>query len=289
MSGTVKTWSEWLNNSRFSYSSEDEKQEMMSLLFEVRNKVLDRANLKPTDSLIDIGTGAGLLAFGAYERLKNSGRVTASDAFIDCVKECKKEAEACGIDKEITFIQADATDTKLTDDSFDVVITRSVLVHIIDKPKAINEFFRILKKGGRFSSYEAIMSKNTKFYEFINPDSFPDYEKFKKIEDKIMSDKNDPLMNFDEDSLKRNLEEAGFKNINIIPAEPFSEMAFSKEVIDILLEATLSVGQPSMKEKYLRHLSEKELNGFIEALKSALGEKIVTYNLPKVYIYAEKS
>jgi len=288
MSESVKTWSEWLNNTRFSYSSEEENQQTILELLEIRDKILDRTNLKSGDVLLDIGTGTGLLAFGAYERLKGSGKVIASDAFIDCLDECCKIAHYYGIENEITFLQADATDIKIPDASVDIVVTRSVLVHIIDKPKVINEFFRILKSGGRISCYEPLMGKNTKFYEFINPDNFPNYEKLKEIEDKITSDKNDPIMNFNEDSLKKNLEKAGFKNIDIIQDEAFSKTEFSKEAIEALLDATLSVGQPTTREKYFQYISENELNEFIEALKSELGEKIVTFDIPKVYIYAEK-
>jgi len=288
MSEATKTWSEWLNNTRFSYSSEAEKQQTMSLLFEIRDKILDRANLKSDDILIDIGTGTGLIAFGAYERLKGTGKVIASDAFKDCLEECYKIAKSLGIENEINFLQADASDTGILDNSIDVIVTRSVLVHILDKPKTINEFFRILKPGGRISSYEAVMSENTKFCEFINPDNYSNYEKLKKIEDKIMSDENSPLMNFDEASLRKNLEEAGFKNINIISAEQFSTCQFSKEMIDFWLNTTLSVGQPSLRQKYLYYLSEDELNEFIETLKTEMDEKTMTLALPKVYIYAEK-
>ena len=288
MSEAVKTWSEWLNNTRFSYTQEDQANQMLLLLNEIKDKILERAHLKPNDVFLDVGTGMGLLSFGAYEKLKGTGKVIASDAFADCIEECRKIAEKLGIENEIEFLQTDATDIKLPDSSADVITVRSVLVHLLDKPKAINEFFRVLKPGGRISAYEAIMSRTTKFYEFINPCNFPGYEKLKETEDKIMSDENDPLMNFNENSLRKNLEDAGFKNIDIIPAEQFSACQLSKETVDFWLNAPLSVGQPTLREKYLRYFSENELNEIIAVLKTELDEKPVILNLPKVYIYAEK-
>jgi len=311
MSEVVKTWTEWLKNSRFSYMSEEQKQQTLLWLSQVRDKVLDRANLKQGDILIDIGTGNGLLSFGAYERLKElNGRVIASDAFIDCVEECYKIAKACGIDKEMDFIQTDATDTKLPDNSVDVVVMRSVMVHILDKSKAINEFFRILNQGGmssglperqspssdlslplrcgRISIFEPIISKNTKYYELMTPENYPNYQVLKEAEDKMTSDETDPLMNFDEDSLKKDFENAGFKNIDIDIVVQSSTYPVSKEMLDPWFNTPPSPGRPTVKEKYLQYLSENEVNEFIERLKQDLDGRIITINSPTAYIYAEK-
>ena len=309
MSEVVKTWTEWLKNSRFSYMSEDQKQQTLLWLSQVRDKVLDRANLKQGDILIDIGTGNGLLAFGAYERLKDTGmssalqtgkagssglhsrsagKVIASDAFKDCVEECYKIAKTCGIENEMDFIQTDASDTKLPENSVDVVVMRSVMVHILDKSKAINEFFRILNQGGRISIFEPIIRKNTKYYELMTPENYPNYQALKEAEDKMVSDENDPLMNFDEDSLKKDFEEAGFKNIDIEIAMQSSTYQVSQEMIDPWLNTPPSPGRPTVKEKYLQFLSENEVNEFIEKLKLDLDGTTITINSPTAYICAEK-
>lgn len=288
MSEVVKTWTEWLKNSRFSYMSEEQKQQTMQFLYQVRDKVLDRAKLKPHDILIDIGTGSGLLAFGAYERLKGTGKAIASDAFMDCVEECYKIARECGIENEMGFLQADASNTELPDVSVDVVVMRSVLVHIVDKPKAIKEFFRILNSGGRISIFEPVISKNTKYFELMVPEKYSNYEALKQSEIKMTSDKNDPLMNFDEDSLKKNFEEAGFKNIDIEIAVQSSTYQVSKEMIEPWFNTPPSPGNPTVKEKYLRDFSEEEVNQFIETLKLDLDGKTITINSPTVYISAEK-
>lgn len=293
MSDVVKTWTEWLKNSRFSYLTEEQKQQTLLWLCKVRDKVLDRAKLKPEDIIIDIGTGNGLLSFGAYERLKemnsSDGKVIASDAFIDCVEECFKIAKACGIEKEMGFIQADAVDTTLPANSVNVVVMRSVLVHILDKPKAINEFFRILApSGGRLSIFEPIISKNTKFYELMTPENYPNYQELKQAEDKMTSDENDPLMNFNEDSLRKDFENAGFKNVDIDIEVQSSTYQVSREMIEPWFNTPPSPGRPTVKEKYLQYFSENEVQEFIERLKDDLAGKTITINSPTAFIYAEK-
>lgn len=288
MTESEKKWSEWLKKSRVEGLSEDQQQQAYTWLNSVRDKVLDRANIKPDDTLIDIGTGTGLLAFGAYERLKNTGKVIASDAFADCVEECQQTAKELGIENEIEFLQTDATAIKLPDASVDVVVMRSVLMHILDKPKTINEFFRILKPNGRISIYESIMSKYTKFCDLINPENFLDFEKLKEIEDKIMSDKNNPVTNFNEESLRKDFEAAGFKNIDIEIIEKSFDDYITKEKIEPWFNFSFSPGQYSAKENFLKYLSEEELNDFMERLKVELDGKTITLKMPLVFIYAEK-
>jgi len=153
MSNVVKNWTQWLKSSRFSYMSEEQKEQTLRWLFGVRDKVLDRADIKPGSVVIDIGTGTGLLAFGAYERLQNTGKVIASDKFSDCVEECAKIAQECGIIDNFETLVSSADNILLPDNSVDVVVMRSVLVHILDKFAPMKEFYRILKPGGRVSFF----------------------------------------------------------------------------------------------------------------------------------------
>jgi len=292
MSNIVKTWTQWLSSSRFSYMNEEQKQQTFLWLFEVRDKVLKRAKIQPDDFILDIGTGNGLLSFGAFEILKNlngNGRVIASDAFIDCVEECIKIAEQCGIREQMDFIQANAVDTKLPQNSLDIVVMRSVLVHILDKQKAINEFFRILNPhGGRISIFEPIIRKNTKYFELMTPEKYHNFEELKAAEEKMVCDMDDPLMNFDEDTLKNNFEQAGFKNIDIEIKVQSSTYKVFREMIDPWLNTPPSPGKPTVREKYLQHLPQEEVEKFIGILKEDLHERIITINSPTAYISAEK-
>jgi len=288
MSEKVKTWSEWLNKTRFENLPEEHKNEMLSELNQIAGNIFSRACLKPEDTFLDVGTGSGLLAFKAYEILKEKGKVIASDAFADCLEDCRQTAKNKGIEDKIDFIQSDATDLKIPDNSIDLVSTRSVLCHVLDKPKIFSEFFRVLKQNGRFSLYEPIMSANSRFYSILNPENYSNFKKIKEVEEKILSDEIHPVFNYDIESLQQNIKKAGFINIDISRAEEFSTANFSKDTFLSWFNETISVGQPSIKEKFLQFVSEKEYEEFIEKLSAAFGEDIYIFSLPKIYIYAEK-
>jgi ubiquinone/menaquinone biosynthesis C-methylase UbiE len=288
MSEAVKTWAEWLKKSRFSYLDETQKEQTLRWLSQVRDKVLSRADLKPGDTLIDIGTGTGLLAFGAYEVLKNSGKVIASDGYEDCINECKKIAEACNIQEGFEFLLSRADNINMPDNSVDVVVMRSVLAHIVDKLSAIKEFYRILKTQGRISVFEPIIQSNTRYYELINPSNFPNYERLKQIEIEIMTDENDPLTNFDDKSLKKYFEMAGFKDIDLDLCTEESSYTVVAEKINVWFDTPPRPGSLTMKERFLQYLSKEELDEYIQKIKIELDNKTITVKSFSAYIFAVK-
>jgi len=288
MAEIVKTWTQWLTSSRFAYMNEVQKQQTLNWLLNVRDIVLDRANLQQGDTIIDIGTGTGLLAFGAYERLAGHANIILSDAFPDCLEECRKIAAKCEVAENMDFLQSDAADIKLPDNSVDVVVMRSVLVHILDKLTPIKEFHRILKPDGRISIFEPIIRKNTKYYELINPDDFPNYAKIKEIEEKINSDQNDSLLNFDERSLGGDFLKAGFKNVDIRASTESSTYEVNASMVAPWFNTPPSPDRPTLKQRFLNFMPEAEVDEFIERLKINLDGKSITINSPVIFIYAEK-
>jgi cyclopropane fatty-acyl-phospholipid synthase-like methyltransferase len=56
-------WSEWLLKRRFGDDAEQMKA-AMDYLYRVRDEVLEHANLGDNETLLDVGCGDGLIAFG---------------------------------------------------------------------------------------------------------------------------------------------------------------------------------------------------------------------------------
>lgn len=289
MSEICKNWSQWLKNTRFSYMDETQVTQTLNWLGLVKDAVLENAEIKPDDTIIDIGTGTGLLGFGALELLGENGKVIFSDKFEDCLIECKKLIDTLQITPQYEFIQSGCEDIKLGKESINKALMRSVLVHILDKQAAMNEIYRILKPNGIFSAFEPIIRSNTRYYELISPSNISDYEEFKKAEMELMSDESDPLTNFDENSLAKNLEEAGFKDANIDVQTTSSTYVVNPNTVESWFDAPPSPGSKSMKQKFLLYFDEHKVNEYIQQVKFDLTGKEITVKANTVLIKAIKN
>lgn len=93
------------------------------------------------------------------------------------VQNARKDAEAAGVTKNCRFFQADAENTKLPDNSVDVIICSGMLHHL-DLSRAFPELRRILVPGGRILGIEALdYNPAIKLYRMLTPDMRTEWEK----------------------------------------------------------------------------------------------------------------
>ncbi|MBC3803103.1 methyltransferase domain-containing protein [Acetobacterium fimetarium] len=105
----------------------------------------NRHNLK----VLDVGTGPGFIAMLFEELGQDCIGVDFSEEMIKAArKESKKNHSSC------SFIQADAEALPFDDESFDVVTNRHVIWTLTDPQKAMIEWVRVLKPGGRLIIFE---------------------------------------------------------------------------------------------------------------------------------------
>jgi ubiquinone/menaquinone biosynthesis C-methylase UbiE len=166
-------WAQWLLERRFGGDPEQPERTLREL-GPVRDRVLGNADVKEGDVLLDVGTGDGLIGFGALDRVGSTGRVIFTDVSEDLLSQCREIAAGRGDASRCEFIVAPAEDLHgLRDESVDVVTTRSVLIYVDDKRRAFEEFHRVLRGGGRASTFEPV---NRFDFENRRPTDFWGYD-----------------------------------------------------------------------------------------------------------------
>jgi arsenite methyltransferase len=149
-------WSKWLVETRFGGDQKVAERTLKGLRL-LRYTLLQKAGLKEGQVLLDVGAGDGLIAFGALEKLGPTGKVILADISKPLLARAREGAEQMGVTDRCEFIEANAEDlSAIADESVDVVTTRSVLIFVADKLRALREFYRVLKPGGRTALFETV-------------------------------------------------------------------------------------------------------------------------------------
>ena len=212
-------WHRWLMDSRFGGDPAVRERLLSELLYPVRDTVLDKAKLRPGETLLDVGTGDGLVAFGALDRLGPSGHVVFSDISQDLLNHCRAAAAAEELLHRCRFVLAEADSlADIADSSVDVVTTRSVLIYVEDKAKALQAFYRVLRPGGRVSVFEPINVLVRDPGRLLGYDITPVKPlaaKLRAFFDSVQPPDANPMVDFDERDLVRHAEQAGFDDVSL--------------------------------------------------------------------------
>ena len=201
------SWREWL---------EAQEARIGADLRQTRDFVLARAAIRAGEAVLDLGTGRGLLALAAAERVGAEGGVIALDADGGCLEAVREAARLSTLGPRISLVQADAASLPLVDNSVDVVATRSVLEFVADRQAAIREIYRTLRPGGRFSCFETVNRYLTPHHHLVDLRPLGELgDQLIRMFDGIYADGAEPMLTFDERDLVAIFEEAGFVEVGL--------------------------------------------------------------------------
>jgi SAM-dependent methyltransferase len=118
---------------------------------------LERADLKPGETVLDLGSGAGLDAILAARRVGPSGRVIGVDLNPAMCLKAQAHAAATGVGMECH--EGRMEEIPLPDDSVDCVLSNGVINLSFRKRRVMEEMYRVLRPGGRISITDIVSAK----------------------------------------------------------------------------------------------------------------------------------
>jgi arsenite methyltransferase len=106
------------------------------------------ADLKEGETVVDLGSGAGIDVFLAAKKVGEQGRVIGVDMTEDMVAKGRQLAREHGF-SNVEFRLGEIEHLPLDADSVDVIISNCVINLTADKLVSFREIYRVLKPGGR--------------------------------------------------------------------------------------------------------------------------------------------
>ncbi len=131
---------------------------------------VEAAALKPGEVVLDLGSGRGLDAFRAAQRVGKDGRVIGVDMTPAMITRAREDAARLGF-TQAEFRLGEIEHLPVADGSVNVVLSNCVLNLIPDKDRAFTEAFRVLTPGGRLTVSDMVRAGS-------RPDGPPDPERW---------------------------------------------------------------------------------------------------------------